>query len=562
MTRTATSSSVVDVYRRVARNRSLRRVLVAFLIFNAQEYAIWIAIALFAFEQGGTTTAGIVITAQLIPAAIVAPFGSVIGDRIRRDRALALGYTVQAAAAGACALALWFAPAIVVYVAAVCSSCAITLTRPVHNAILPDLSGSPEELTASNSVSSTVEGAGVMLGPIVNSVLIVRGGPAVVCAVFAFLMAVSALLASNVRVQAAPEPHRGSVRVERLLEAASEGLRELRGDGPAAALTALGGTQFLLLGMLDVFYPLLAIEVLAIGTDGAGLLAAAVGVGGLAGAAATAVLVGRRRMASPIGSALGVTAGAFAGIAVAAGVGPVLALLGIVGAARSFFDVATRTLLQRSVGDRILARVFGVQEALAMAATALGAASVPLLVAAFGHRFAFAAAGGIVAVLGLAAVPSLRTLDRRASLPDPDRFALARGVPMFSVLSQPALERLATALVAVDVPHGQTLIREGDPGDRFYLIVEGEAEVSSGGDRVARLGRGDYVGEIALLRDVPRTATVRALTDLKLAALERDDFLAAVSIWGAAHRATVDAEVDRRLGGLDRSGGPAAPSGE
>jgi MFS family permease len=179
--------------------------------------------------------------------------------------------------------------------------------------------------------------------------------------------------------------------------------------------------------MLDVFYPLLAIEVLGIGTEGAGLLAAAVGLGGLAGAASTAVLVGRRRMASPIGSALGVTAGSFAGIAVAVGVWPVLGLLGIVGAARSFFDVATRTLLQRSVGDRILARVFGVQEALAMAATALGAASVPLLVSGFGHRFAFAAAGGIAAMLGMAVVPSLRTLDRRASLPDPDRFALARG---------------------------------------------------------------------------------------------------------------------------------------
>jgi Cyclic nucleotide-binding domain/Major Facilitator Superfamily len=432
----------------------------------------------------------------------------------------------------------------------------------VHNAILPDVSGSPEELTASNSLSSTVEGAGVMLGPIVNSVLIVRGGPAAVCAVFAGLMAFSALLASNVRVHAAPKPHRHDVRVERLLEAASEGFRELRGDRPAAALTALGGTQFLLLGMLDVFYPLLAIEVLAIGTDGAGLLAAAVGLGGLAGAAATAVLVGRRRMASPIGSALGVTAGSFAGIAVVTGVGPVLGFLGIVGAARSFFDVATRTLLQRSVGDRILARVFGVQEALAMAATALGAASVPLLVAAFGERLAFAAAGGMVAALGVVAVPSLRALDRRASLPDPDRFALAGRVPMFSVLSQPALERLTTALVTVEVPHGRTFIREGDPGDRFYLIVEGEAEVSSGGDRVARLGRGDYVGEIALLRDVPRTATVRALTDLKLAALERDDFLAAVSIWGAGHRATVDAEVDRRLGDLDRNGKPGAPSGD
>jgi MFS family permease len=194
MTSPRSAKKTADVYRGLSANRSLRRALIAFLLFNAQEYAIWIAIALYAFEQGGTTTAGIVVTAQLVPAAIVAPFGSVVGDRMRRDRALALGYGVQAVAAGACALALWLAPPLVVYAAAISSSCAITLTRPVHNAILPDLARSPEELTASNSVSATVEGIGIMLGPIVNSVLIVHGGPAVVCAAFAGLMALAAAL--------------------------------------------------------------------------------------------------------------------------------------------------------------------------------------------------------------------------------------------------------------------------------------------------------------------------------------------------------------------------------
>jgi MFS family permease len=548
----ASLAETAHIYHAAGRNSALRRALIAFLLFNAQEYAIWIAIALYAFERGGTTTAGIVVTAQLVPAAIVAPFGSVIGDRMRRDRALALGYTVQASGDAACALALWFAPPLVVYAAAVCSACAITLTRPVHNAILPDLAASPEELTASNSVSATAEGVGIMLGPIVNSVLIGHGGPALVCAVFAGVMALSAFMASTLRLHAVPRTPHEDVRVEGLFHAASEGFRELRGDHAAAALTALGGAQFLLLGMLDVFYPLLAVAVLAIGTEGAGLLAAAVGLGGLVGAAATAVLVGRRRMASPIESALGITAAAFAGISLAVGLGPVLALLSFVGAARSFFDVAARTLLQRSVSERILARVFGLQEALAMGATAVGAASVPILVAAFGHRLAFAAAGAVVVVLGLAALPSLWILDRRAVLPDPERFAIVRAIPMFSVLSQPALERLLAALIPLDLAVGETLIREGDPGERFYLILAGEAEVSTGGRPVARLGRGDYVGEIALLRDVPRSATVRAVTDLELAALEREDFLSAVTGWGAGHRAAVDAEVDRRLGGLER----------
>jgi MFS family permease len=341
------------------------------------------------------------------------------------------------------------------------------------------------------------------------------------------------------------------VRFDGLFHAASEGFHELRGDRAAAGLTAIGGAQFLFLGMLDVFYPLLAIEILAIGTEGAGILAAAVGLGGLVGAAATAILVGRRRMASPIESSLALAGGAFAAISLAAGFAPVLGLLALVGGARSFFDVASRTLLQRSVDDRILARVFGLQEALAMGATALGAASVPILVAAFGDRAAFGIAGVLVVALGLVAFPSLRILDRRAVLPDPKRFAIVRAVPMFSVLSPLALERLVAALIPIEVPAGETLIREGEPGDRFYLIIGGEAEVMSSGRPVARLGAGEYVGEIALLRDVPRTATVRALTDLELAVLERDDFLAAVSGWGSGHRANVDAEVDRRLSGLD-----------
>src|SRR3712207_4909503 len=143
------------VYRTVGRHRSLRRVLGAYFAFSAQEYGVWIAIVVFAYEQGGPTTAGVVAIAQLIPSAIVAPVGSVLGDRMRRDRALAFGYAIQAAANAACAIALWTSPPIVVYGFAVVAACAVTLTRPVHNAILPELSDTPEEDRKSTRLNSS-----------------------------------------------------------------------------------------------------------------------------------------------------------------------------------------------------------------------------------------------------------------------------------------------------------------------------------------------------------------------------------------------------------------------
>jgi len=553
-------ASTARIYREVLGNRSLRRTLVAFFAFNAQEYAIWIAITLYAYGRGGAATAGLVAVAQLVPAALIAPLASTMGDRLRRDRALSIGYTIQAATAALTALALWFAPPIVAYAAAVLSACSITLTRPVHNAILPELSETPEQLTASNSVSSTAEGLGIFAGPVLNSILISIEGPGLVCVVFGALMAGAAILTARLDLHEVPsempEEHAETeteTAPEGLTAAAAAGLRELRRDTPAGVLTLFGGAQFFVLGVLDIFYAVLAIDVLGVGEQGAGLLAASVGVGGLVGATATALLIGRSRLASPIQIAVGVMGGATAAVALVAAFGPVIALLALAGAARSFFDVAARTLLQRSVRDEVLARVFGLQEAMLMVGLAAGSAVAPLLIAMFGDRGAFVAAGVMLPLIGLAVFPALRALDRRAVLPDPERFQLLRSIDMFAFMPQPALERVTGALVPLRFPAGEVIIREGEAGDRFYVLTHGGAVVEARGHEVAHLETGDYFGEIALLRDVPRTATVRAATDVELLALERHDFLGAV---GGSRRSgrSADSEIDRRLGEIERLG--------
>jgi MFS family permease len=548
----ASAASAARAYREVLRNGSLRRAMLAFLAFNAQEYAVWIAVTLYAYSRGGTTTAGIVAMVQLVPAAVVAPFGSVLGDRVRRDRALALGYATQAGAAGSLALAIWTAPALVVYGVAVVSACAVTLTRPVHYAALPELSETPEQLTASNSVSSTVEGVGIFLGPVANSLLIALEGPGTVCLAFSIFMLLAAATTARLRLLDVAEG-RDEAELEGLLGGAAAGVRELRADPAAAVLTTLGGAQFFLLGILDIYYAMLAIDVLRIGEEGAGVLAAAVGIGWLVGAAGTAVLVGRRRLVTPIELAIGATGGSTAAIALVGTVGPVLALLAVAGAAQSFFAVAARTLLQRSVRADLLARVFGLQEGLMMLGLAAGAATAPVLVGLFGRGGAFVAVGVLFGLIAVVGFPSLLALDRRAVVPDEERLELVRAIPMFAPLAQHRLEPLVLAFVPLRVRAGEVVIREGDVGDRFYVITSGEAIVSARGRDVARLGRGDHFGEIALLRDVPRTATVRAVTEVELLTLHRTGFLAAVAGSRAAAEAA-DAEVARRLAGLGPPG--------
>ena len=159
------------------------------------------------------------------------------------------------------------------------------------------------------------------------------------------------------------------------------------------------------------------------------------------------------------------------------------------------------------------------------------------------------AAGALLLICGLLAWPSLRTLDRRAVLPDPERFVLFRELDIFRPVPQPALEQLVAAARPVRLKAGELLIREGDVGDRFYVVTSGRLTVDHGGKIVATLGPGDYVGEIALLRDVPRTASVTAPVETGLLAVDREAFLLAVTGSRRGSRA-LDAEVDRRLAEL------------
>jgi MFS family permease len=537
-------AAALGVLRTALRNRSLRRALVAFLLFNTQEYAVWVAVAVYAFQQGGAGEAGAVLVLQLVPAAIVAPLGSVLADRMPRAKALVLGYGLQTCTNLLLGVCLVMAPAPLSYAAAMVAASVITLTRPAHNAILPTLSRTPEELTASNAASSTMDGIGTLIGPLAGGVLMGVSGPGGAVLAMAVVSAFSALVALGIHPDEAEERHTDE-HVSTLVSEALGGLRQARAEPDVATLLGVGGVQFVMVGMLDVFFALLAIEVLGSGEGGAGVLAGGFGLGLLLGAAGAVGLVGARRLAPAVLVALLGSGGALAALSLASTMTAAVAVLAVCGATIGLFAVASRTLLQRRADDVVLARVFGLEEALQMIGLAIGAAAAPALVSAFGASGALVAAGAILGLVGAAAWPRLRRIDAVAVVPG-EEFELLRRVSFFTPLPQHVQEQLAWHLTPFRVPAGGVVIREGEPGDRFYVVREGTLAVAKRGAKITELGPGDFFGEIALLRDVPRTATVTALGDVDLLALERDVFLGAVT-GSAPSRRRADDEVERRL---------------
>jgi hypothetical protein len=531
--------------REVLGNAGLRRSVAAYALFNFGEWASWIAVLVYAFERGGATESGVVAFAMLVPAAIVAPLAAGLGDRVSRERALLVSYVVQAAVMTAAAIALIAdAPPAIVYPLATLTSVGVTLTRPAHAAILPSLAMTPAELTAANVASGTVQNIAIMVAPAVAGLVLSASGAGAVFVVTAVGVAIGALLVAGVRT-APVELHVGDDAPEPRLRDLAGGFSTLfRLSGPRT-IVALIGAAAIIEGALDVLLIVLSFELLGTGEAGVGFLNSAAGLGGVVGAALAMTLVGRIRLAVPFalglilwGAPVGVV-GALPAVVVA------IVLLGVAGAGRAVLDVAGRTLLQRATPDDSLARVFGVLEGVYMGMIAVGSIAVPAIIALTGPRQALLVVGAFLPIVVLLAWRGLQRADA-AAVVHVRELELLRGIPMFAQLGPPMLERIAARLVPLAVPAGTWIIRQGEVGDRYYIVDDGTIEVYIDDLLIRAEGPGDSFGEIALLRDVPRTASVRAVSDVSLFALDRDVFLAAVT-GHPGSRSSADAVVAERL---------------
>jgi MFS family permease len=509
----------------VLRNENLRRLELAWGAAITAEWAHFVALGVFAYDAGGAVGVGIAGLVRMLPAAIVAPFAASLGDRFRRERLLVATALVGAAALAASAVVFFVSEdAPVIFALAGVVGITATLVRPAQQALLPSLARTPKELIGSNGTTSTIESLGTLVGPLLAGVLVAVFDAGVVFSAGAGALLVSVFLFARVRVEGRLQASGGvgSETARRMLVA---GIAFVARTPAPRTVVGLICAQTFVRGCLNVLIVVTAFRVLDANAGAVGYMTAAIGVGGLIGALGAFALTGRR-LAAAFGLALVFWGLPIVLMAPSSFLATALLLLAVVGAANSLEDVAAFTLLQRIVPDALLTRVLGVLWGLAMGAVALGSIVAPAVVDLVGPRAALVAVGLILPVLALLAWRRLVEIDRSAPGPVA-RLSVIDCVPMLAPLSLAAKEHLATKLVPVSVRAGDVVIREGDPGDRFYVVADGELEIT-GQDLRATARAGDHFGEIALLRDVPRTATLRAVVDSRLYALDRADFLAAV----------------------------------
>ena len=522
-------SGALLTVRAVLRLPSLRRLVPAFLAFSIAEWASWIAVVVYAYSRGGPSEAGLVAGVIFVPSILVAPAASMFGDRWPRARVLTAAYAVVALAMGAAAVALAVAPPIVAYLMATLAATSITLVRPAHAALLPQVVRTPDELAVANAASGTVEGLGALIGPLVAGLLIGLAGPAAVYGAIAVLTLGSALLvlplglAARRLVVAAAVPRR-----EGLLQELGAGLRAVVGDRRLFAVMAVLSGAIALLGAFNVFLTVIAIDLLGGDESTIGYVAAVAGLGSVARGRRDRLPDGPRTTGHGLRPGRRV---------VRRGGRPDRAR------ARAGRHPRVRRGRRRRLGVRLRRgpharaaprrrrrhepglRRHGVDDD-GVAVTRRPGRPDP-------HRARRGDARDRRQRAGARCRRGRRGADPhpcRSTRAEPGAPAPAlRAVPMFGPLSAPVLERLATGATTVQVAAGEAIITAGEIGDRFYVILAGEVEVTTAAGGRRRQRAGDAFGEIALLRDIPRTATVTAIVPTELLALDRGPFLEALT---------------------------------
>jgi MFS family permease len=505
------------------RNPDLARLVFGWAGMTFATWAFAIALGVYAFEQGGATAVGVAALVRLLPGAFASPFAGVLGDRHSRRAVLmssaALSGVAIAIAAGSVAAD---SPAWVVYGLAGLFTVASAAYIPAEGALLPLVARTPSELAAANVAHSQMDNLGFLLASLAAGALLALASPQAAFVAAALAAFLTAAILANLSRDERPA-YDEELDSPGVVHETAVGLRALMA-APKLRLVGLALTALVFIeGAADVMIVVVALELLGLGGGSVGWINAGWGIGALIAGAGLAVLLDRGSLAAGLSVGCLIVGGAFA----LPGVWPVVAAAYLsyflIGAGYTLVEVAARTLLQRLGSDETLARVTAFLETSRLAATALGAITAPLLISLFGLRGALLALGAVLPLLALLRWRALRNFEIGAPV-SARNFSLLRGSSIFAPLPVDTLEGLCRSLIQVEAGAGQEVITQGEHGDRFYLIDEGEVEVLEDGVFKRNLWQGDCFGEIALLRDVPRTATVRATTETRLLALDREHF--------------------------------------
>jgi MFS family permease len=539
---------------RVLRNPRVRRLQLAFLGSTLGDWAYATAIVVWAYQDGGAAAVGAYQAVRFLGMAVVAPIGGVVADRMSRRAFMITADAVRAfLVAGAGLIVVADGPSMAVYTLAILAALVGSPFRAAAAGLLTDLVDSPTELTTANALSANIESVTLFAGPALAGVIIGVSGVEEVfwlnAATFCWSIVMLLGTRPKPRPGGAPEPVRedpssDDVATGFWTELAS-GFGFVGRHRDLRDVALISGAVGVAWGALTVFMVLLATDVLDTGPEGLGYLNSVLGIATVA----SGILILTRLSSSRLSEDMVV------GVVVGWGI-PLLAMAAFPSTATTLVAIAAiglfeglgslgmETLPQRLAPSHMISRVYAAIESTLVGPMALGALLAPALVHWVGLRGALAIVGALPLVVGICLWPRMRDLDRRLVVPA--ELEVLRAVAVLADLPAPALERLAHAAEHVEVPAGETVVAEGASSDRFYVIISGEVEVTQRGRVLRTEGPGEFFGEIGLLRDVVRTATVTAKTACQLLVVEQSDFLAAVSDMGDGISA-LDDVIARRL---------------
>jgi len=502
------------------------------------EWASIVAVLVYAFDRGGVTATGLSSLALLAPVLVGAPLAGVLVGRVAPQRLRVLGLLLQAVGYGAAALAAAAgAPVAVVVIAAVVALIALTTLRPTGAVLLPAVVRSTSELTRGTLHLTWCDGASALVGPLLVAGLLALGGPPAALAGCASVLLAAALV-STVGVHGDPPAsrHGDGWTPGSALAGAFSTVRER--PWTAGVLGATFGRD-VVLGALDVLLVVLALGVLDLGEGGAGLLNALVGLGAAASAFVATVVVRRTRLAPWMAVALTAAAVLLATLGAVTELPVAVVVLPVIGLCAVLVGSLGRMLLQRSADPRLLGSVFALAELVGGVGLLVGSGLAQLLIALADVEIALFGVAGLLLVLVALTSRSLGKADAGADVPVVEMTVL-QALPMFAPLPPLELEAVARTCQTVTAADGEEVVRQGEVGERFYAVAEGAFDVVQSGEHIRMAERGSFFGEVALLADVRRTATVTARGPGRLLAVDREPFLTAVTGTDRSHDAAWD----------------------
>jgi MFS family permease len=528
----------MGAYRAALRHRDLRLLFGGLVVSATGSWAYNVALLAYVFDRTHSLSwVGAAGLGRFLPALLFSAYGGVVAERFERVRVMVtsdvLCLILQAsmalvAAAGGSAVAI-------IALAALTSVCNIVY-NPAVAAMIPQVAGE-DDLAAANALNSTIENLVVITGPAVGAGLLALGDPATVFAIDAATFGVSALVVSRMRARSRPVDVTGEGEAGPLAQMLV-GLRtiaELPGARVPVAMCALVSFVY---GTDTVLFVGVSADKLGTGPEGFGYLLAGLGVGGVLMAVAVDRLASSHRLALVIVVGALVYCLPTALLTVIHSPALAFALQVIRGAGTLVVDVLAVIALQRAVAPDRVARVFGVFFAIVLGAISLGTLVTPAIVSALDLDGGLLILAFVPAALSLLAYPPLARLDRSADARLAElapRIAVLERLGIFAAAPQAVLERLAAAASEVGFPAGTVVVREGDPADALYVLLDGEAvvtargEAGAGDERLRTMEPGSYFGEIGLLERIARTATVTADQDCRCYRIEGDAFLDALT---------------------------------